>query len=95
MWYVAEMAPGTPDDEILQLAAERNALLLTHDRDFGEFVVRQGRATAGVLLIRLYQLSVDMRAELVSTTLREHSGELINNFSVLTPGDLRIARPAR
>jgi predicted nuclease of predicted toxin-antitoxin system len=38
--YIAELAPGISDEEVLQLANERDALLLTTDKDFGELVFR-------------------------------------------------------
>ena len=38
--YMAEMPPGIPDHVVLDLAGERNALILTYDRDFGELVFR-------------------------------------------------------
>lgn len=40
--YVAEMPPGIMDEEVLVLAREDNALLLTADKDFGESIFRQG-----------------------------------------------------
>ncbi len=40
---VAEMAPGVPDDVVLERANQETALLLTADKDFGELVYRQKR----------------------------------------------------
>lgn len=34
--YVAEMAPGIGDDEVLDYANGRQALLITTDKDFGK-----------------------------------------------------------
>ncbi len=48
--YVAEMAPSISDDEVLDLANEHSALLLTSDKDFGELVFRLGRINAGVVV---------------------------------------------
>ena len=33
--YVAEMAPGIPDEEVLDLANQQQAVLITTDKDFG------------------------------------------------------------
>ncbi len=38
--YIAEMAPGVDDEEVLGAANEHDALLLTADKDFGELVFR-------------------------------------------------------
>lgn len=36
--YVAEMDPGISDDIVLELANSEGVLLLTADKDFGEYV---------------------------------------------------------
>ena len=88
--YIAELSPSISDNAILRMAKEHDAVILTHDRDFGELVFRQSRATVGVLLMRIHRLSRDARIELVSATLQEHGSELKNSFAVLSPGNLRI-----
>jgi predicted nuclease of predicted toxin-antitoxin system len=88
--YIAEMAPGIDDDEVLDLAIEDQALLLTTDKDFGELVYRQKRLTTGVILIRLAGLSPARKAEIVTSAIGQHSEELSNAFAVVTPGAIRI-----
>jgi len=90
--YVAELAPGTSDDFVLEDANRRSAILVTPDKDFGELVFRQGRANGGVLLIRLQGLSPEAKAEITSNAIREHGAEMPGNFVVLSPGVLRIRR---
>ena len=51
--YVAEKDAEISDDEVLEMANKKTALLLTADKDFGELVFPQRRATSGVVLIRL------------------------------------------
>ncbi len=48
--YIAELSPSINDDQVLQEANIRNALLLTEDKDFGELVYRLGRVHGGVVL---------------------------------------------
>ncbi len=90
--YVAEMSPGIADDVILAQANVSNALLITLDKDFGELVFRQGLVHAGVVLIRLAGLHSTTKAQLVAAVLREHDAELLNAFSVIAPGSVRIRR---
>ncbi len=40
--YIAEMSPGIDDDTILRQANDSGALLLTLDKDFGEFGLSSG-----------------------------------------------------
>jgi predicted nuclease of predicted toxin-antitoxin system len=42
--YVLEMERSLGDEDVLRQANERNALLLTADKDFGELVFRQHAA---------------------------------------------------
>jgi predicted nuclease of predicted toxin-antitoxin system len=92
--YVAELAPGISDDEVLQLANERDALLLTTDKDFGELVFRLGRVAAGIVLMRLEGLSPPNKSAIMASAIREHGPQMCGNFSVVTSGTIRI-RPKR
>jgi predicted nuclease of predicted toxin-antitoxin system len=60
--YVAELAPSTSDDAVLQQANDRQAILITIDKDFGELVFRLNRVAAGVVLIRLEGLTTATKA---------------------------------
>ena len=91
--WIAELEPGISDDRVLKLADEQSRLLITADTDFGEFVFRQGRTNAGVLLLRLAGLSPDRKASIVSDVIRKHLTELKGAFAVVAPGQLRIRTP--
>ena len=88
--YFAEESPGIDDVVILSAASQARTLLLTCDKDFGELVYRQRLSTAGVVLIRLAGLQAESKARLVTETLQGHSHEMLDAFSVITPGILRI-----
>lgn len=88
--YVAEMDPGISDEEVLASANEKDALLLTADKDFGELVYRLRRVSAGVLLMRLAGLSPASKAQLVSPVVHDHGDKLIQTFIVLTSGMVRV-----
>jgi predicted nuclease of predicted toxin-antitoxin system len=49
---IRESARGTPDSDVLDAATREQRVLLTADKDFGDLVYRQGRPTAGVILLR-------------------------------------------
>ncbi|HEX9274031.1 MAG TPA: DUF5615 family PIN-like protein [Candidatus Binatia bacterium] len=87
---VAEMAPSIPDETVLAHANQREDLLVTADKDFGELVFRQHRVTAGVVLIRLAGLSAGAKAEIVSAVIRDYGAELLHAFTVISPGMVRI-----
>jgi len=88
--YIAEENAGISDDEVLDLANKAESLLLTADKDFGELVFRQRKITCGVVLIRLAGLTQRRKAEIVVDTISRHGTELLNSFSVITIGAIRI-----
>jgi predicted nuclease of predicted toxin-antitoxin system len=92
MLYVAELEPGISDDVVLAQANQEADVLLTADKDFGELVFRQGRVTAGILLVRLAGLSPARKAEIVASAASQHGPELPGFFAVLRPGSFRIRR---
>lgn len=90
--YVAELSPSVADEEVLQQANGRRAVLLTADKDFGELVFRQGLVHSGVVLLRLAGLANATKAEIVGEVCRDRAAELIGAFSVVSPGQVRIRR---
>ena len=90
--YVAEVDPGLSDDDVLSEARRLEAPLITNDKDFGELVFRQGRGSAGVVLLRLAGLSLGSKARAVASAIREHGDELGGAFTVITSGTVRIRR---
>jgi predicted nuclease of predicted toxin-antitoxin system len=90
--YVIEKEPSISDDQVIQRANQESALLLTADKDFGDLVFRQGRISYGVVLIRLAGLSPQRKAEVVAKVVQEHANELNQNFTVITPGAVRIRK---
>ena len=88
--YVRELDPGIEDSEVLALANQRGAPLLTCDKDFGELVFRQGLVHAGVILFRLAGLPSRRKAEILLSVLRAHADEMLGAFTLIAPGQVRI-----
>lgn len=87
---VGETAPGAPDAHVLALAREQGVVLLTEDTDFGELVLRAGRPTSGVILLRLGGLSRGAAAERVVAALARLEVERIG-----LAGAVATVEPAR
>jgi len=51
--YVAELASGVTDTQVVSLAQADGRLLLTEDKGFGELVFRLKLAIPGVVLLRI------------------------------------------
>lgn len=87
---IAEMEPSITDETVLSRANQRQDLLLTEDKDFGELVFRQRLVMVGIVLIRLEGLSLATKANIVSHTIQEYGQELFGAFTVISPGSIRI-----
>jgi predicted nuclease of predicted toxin-antitoxin system len=87
---VAEMSPSISDDEVLDRAHRLQAVLMTADKDFGELVFRLHRASCGVVLIRLAGLSPTAKARLVSEAMSSHAERMVDSFTVVSTGAVRI-----
>lgn len=89
---VAEIGPRIPDDVVLATAVREEAVLITSDKDFGELVVLEQHVSTGVLLLRLGALHPIRRAAIVSAAIEEHGERLVDAFTVIEPGNVRIRR---
>lgn len=89
---VGEVAAGASDEQVIATAVREGAVLLTEDKDFGQLVFAERRATGGVIFIRF---PVAFRAELPRVVCRlvEQRGEkLVGSFVVIQPGRIRVAQ---
>ena len=83
---------GWKDTMVLAESKERDCLLITEDKDFGELVFRLRAVHAGVVLIRLHGLSGPEQAERVSHVIREQAAELKYAFTVIGLRRMRIRK---
>lgn len=90
--YVAEFQPSIPDKEILQIANQKNAIIITSDKDFGELVFRQRLINSGVILLRLHGLNPETKAATVINFIDKHSEQMLNSFSVISKEAVRIRK---
>jgi predicted nuclease of predicted toxin-antitoxin system len=85
-----DVAFGRPDRELLALALQLGAIILTEDTDFGELVMREGLPSAGVVLLRLSGLARSLQPNYIAQTLATNSTAIDGSFTVVTPTNVRI-----
>jgi predicted nuclease of predicted toxin-antitoxin system len=89
---IRETKPGAKDPIILEYGYQQGILLITYDLDFGELVVRRGLFTSGVIQVRLEDVTVRLKAEIVSSQIKKHEQELLGAFTTISKGNVRIRR---
>ena len=89
---VAESFPSASDRQVLQHAVKEKRILLTEDKDFGEWVFAHGEKIYGVILIRFPANARKQLGEEIKALANIHGIELSGNFVVLEPGRARIRK---
>ncbi len=89
---VAESFPSVSDQQVLRHAAREKRILLTEDKDFGEWVFAHGEDVSGVILIRFPANARRQLGEEIKVLVDIHGLQLMRNFVVLEPGRARIRK---
>ena len=88
---VTDYPRSIADEEVLEIAAREDRILLTNDRDFGELIFRQHLQHSGVILFRLGSEPIETKAAWLRYVLN-HYPEHLNNFIVVTENGVRVRR---
>ncbi len=87
---VAESYPALADENVLEIAYREKRLLLTEDKDFGEWVFSHGKQMCGIVLFRYPSIMRHSIANVTVELVKERGLSLINKFTVIEPGRARI-----
>ena len=90
---VVEVNPRAEDDVVLTLARSDTRVLLTEDKDFGRLAYKDGRETAGVILIRFPTTARNAVGQAVVNVVAELGERIDGTFVVVEPGRARVSRP--
>ncbi|MBW1778416.1 MAG: DUF5615 family PIN-like protein [Deltaproteobacteria bacterium] len=87
---IVEEGPGMTDSAVLKSAAKDRRILLTEDKDFGEWIFAHKSKTSGVILIRYPSNMRATMTEWILELAKQYGNELLGKFTVLEPGVARI-----
>jgi predicted nuclease of predicted toxin-antitoxin system len=76
--------PGIPDKEVLRLANQFKAILLTEDNDFGEWIFAHKEKATGVVFLRYNADQVNAILESLVKLLDKYGDSLYGKFVVVT-----------
>ena len=88
VYAIVEEQPSITDEQVLTIAINFDALLITEDKDFGELVFRLRLPHKGILLIRIEDEITKISK--VAETIAKNYNELYGRFSVINEKKLRI-----
>lgn len=88
-----ERSPDPGDRKLLEWAVEERRVLVTMDKDFGEFIFIGGASHCG--LVRLPDVPAERRIALMERVLAEYAEELAAQSVITVRGErIRISRPS-
>jgi predicted nuclease of predicted toxin-antitoxin system len=89
---IHETARGTDDRTILNWAHAERRILITSDKDFGEWIYRLGLPHCGVVLLRLASARRANRVAAIERLLASSADLLPDAFVVVTEKRVRFAK---
>lgn len=90
VYAICESTPTINDTDVQQIALQRNAILITEDKDFGELVFRLRFPHSGILLLRLNGISSTDKGNIVTEVLLSYHADIKDHFAVKDLVKLRI-----
>lgn len=89
---IAEISPRVDDKVVIDFATRERRILLTEDKDFGQLVYADRRATEGVLLLRFPATARAALSKAVVKLVGEAGDRLVGRFVIVQPGRIRIGK---
>ena len=89
--WAREDSPGASDEAVLSRSNAEARILLTHDWDFGELVVRMNQPAVGVVIVAASSLEGDKSEVAIRTAQRvvEQGDDLSGALTILEAGRVR------
>ena len=87
---ISEKWSGISDKEVLEIAIKENAILLTEDSDFGEWIFAHKEKCSGVIYIRYKNNELPDIMSSINKILTEYKEKLYGKFIVITKNKIRI-----
>jgi predicted nuclease of predicted toxin-antitoxin system len=90
--WIQKVAPGSSDQEVLQLAQAEARIILTFDKDFGELAFRAKLpASSGIVLFRITLPSSEYVARIAVAALEGRS-DWTGHFTVIEDNRIRLTQ---
>ncbi|TGN20646.1 DUF5615 family PIN-like protein [Leptospira idonii] len=90
VFSILEQYKGIPDIEVINLAKKLNAIILTLDKDFGEWVFSHKEYSNGIIFLRYNPIDYKDIFNSLNTLLKKNPEGLYGKFVVLSKNKIRI-----
>ena len=87
---VFESYGGVSDEDVLFLSKELEKIILTEDKDFGEWVFAHKIKGVSVIFLRYHYTDIDAMIKILIDLLNNKREKLFNKFTTITVDKIRI-----
>jgi predicted nuclease of predicted toxin-antitoxin system len=88
--HALEDLRGSDDEALIALAVQDERVVVTEDKDFGELVMRHGRALPGLILLRIEPRDRHLKARRLLALLARDETGLIGSYAVVEVASIRL-----
>ncbi|MFP4088803.1 MAG: DUF5615 family PIN-like protein [Cyclobacteriaceae bacterium] len=90
VFSIFELKRGVSDEEVIQISRNPPRIILTEDKDFGEWVFAHLVKDISVILVRYRYADVHKIASLVVKLIEKRDKDLFGKFVTVTSNKVRI-----
>lgn len=88
--HISEDFRGVSDQEVIELSKSPQRVILTEDKDFGEWVYAHKETSISVILLRYHAHEVKKIQSMLLSLLKEKRTALFGKFTTITTQKIRI-----
>ena len=86
---IQEEFKSVSDSEVIKISKESNSIILTEDKDFGEWVFAHKAEGLSVILLRYHNKDLDQIIKALMNNISNHSDKLFGHFTTITKNKIR------
>lgn len=88
--HVKEERPGARDFEVIEMSKKSERVILTEDKDFGEWVYSHNEDGISVILLRYSPPETERILTILANFILERGNDLFGTFTTVTVRKIRI-----
>jgi predicted nuclease of predicted toxin-antitoxin system len=92
VFSISEKCPGIADDKVMVLSKNPPKLILTEDKDFGEWVFAHNEKNISVILLRYQHYQLEKITKILIKQLKQNLNDFFGSFTTITTKSLRLRK---
>jgi predicted nuclease of predicted toxin-antitoxin system len=92
VYSIAKNHSGISDAEVIELSKEPRRIILTEDKDFGEWVYAHKEKDVSVIFLRYEHADMARITEILVDLVKQKKADLFGKFTTITIDKIRIRK---